>query len=56
MGVGAFISEWDDHLKDIMHQKHIILTHKEEYIRQKSQGIWLHPGDENTKYFQNFEN
>ena len=56
MGVGAFSSEWDDHLKDIMHQKQLILTHKEEYLLQKSQGIWLHAGDENTKYFQNFEN
>ena len=32
MGVGAFMSERDDHLKDIMHQKQLILTHKEEYL------------------------
>jgi hypothetical protein len=41
----------DTSLKDLEQERNTLLNEIEEQWRQRSRAIWIHSGDQNTKFF-----
>jgi hypothetical protein len=52
----TFSEEQKAHIKSLEKKKNQILLNKEKAWRLKSKALWLHAGDENTKFFHHCAN